>query len=97
VIIDWGDAVVAHPGFDILRLTEGLPAPDAAALIAGWAAWWRAAVPGCDPERAAALLVPVARLRAAVQYAEFLARIEPSEHPYHAADVPDRLSAAVTR
>ncbi len=95
VVLDWGDACVGHPGFDILRLTEGLPAPRAAALIAAWAGRWRAAVPGCDPERAVTLLRPVAALRNAVVYARFLRSIEPTEWPYHAADVPAWLDAAL--
>jgi hypothetical protein len=93
VIVDWGDSVVAHPGYDILRLAEGLPEPHG--LLAAWAARWRAAVPGSDPERAVTLLRPVAELHAAAVYADFLDRIEPAERPYHAADVPARLSAAV--
>ena len=32
VIIDWGDSVVGHPAFDILRLTEDLPPDDAEVL-----------------------------------------------------------------
>jgi hypothetical protein len=95
VIMDWGDSTVAHPGYDILRLTEGLPAGEAAELVAAWAARWREAVPGSDPERAVALLRPVEQLRAAAAYADFLARIEPSEWPYHEADVPERLALAV--
>ncbi|WP_446218594.1 phosphotransferase family protein [Micromonospora sp. IBHARD004] len=94
VIIDWGDAFVGHPAFDILRLTETLDPATAAPLLAAWAARWRADVPGCDPERAVALLRPVAPLRLAAVYAMFLAGIEPSEHPYHAGDVPACLSQA---
>lgn len=96
VIVDWGDAVVANPAYDILRLTEGLSPDAAATVVAHWARRWRAAVPGSDPERAVALLRPVTELRAAATYAGFLAAIEPAEHPYHAVDVPDRLAAAVT-
>ncbi|MDP9796424.1 hypothetical protein J2S43_004936 [Catenuloplanes nepalensis] len=92
VIIDWGDAFAGHPAFDILRLTEGMP--EAPALIESWASRWRAAVPGCDPEHAVALLAPVAALRNAAVYAEFLDRIEPSEARFHAADVPFWLDAA---
>lgn len=95
VIIDWGDAGVAHPAYDILRLTEDLPAEQAGALVAAWARRWRAHLPGTDPERAVALLRPVAALRAAATYAGFLEGIEPSERPYHEADVPDMLTAAV--
>jgi hypothetical protein len=55
---------------------------------------WREAVPGCAPERAYALSAPVVALRNAMAYADFLARIEPSEHPYHAGDVPAWLARA---
>ena len=85
---------VGHPAFDILRLTETLDSATAGPLLAAWAARWRADVPGCDPERAVALLRPVAPLRLAAVYAMFLAGIEPSEHPYHAGDVPACLSQA---
>jgi len=94
VLIDWGDAVVGSPVFDILRLTAGVDAGAATTLLAAWAARWRAVAPGSDPERAVALLRPVAALRAAATYAEFLTRIEPAEHPYHAADVPRWLREA---
>lgn len=93
-LIDWGDSFVGHPAFDILRLTEGVPPADAAHLTGAWAARWRAAVPGCDPERAVELLRPVAALRMAAVYANFIDNIEPSEHPYHAADIPACLQAA---
>ena len=95
VILDWGDATVGPPAFDILRLTAGLDDPGP--LVAAWAARWRRTAPGCAPERAAELLAPVEELRSAAVYAGFLERIEPSEWPYHAADVPDRLRAAVDR
>jgi hypothetical protein len=94
VIVDWGDATVGHPAYDILRLTDSLDTPGE--VLAQWAGRWRADRPGCAPERAADLLRPVAELRAAAVYADFLDRIEPAEHPYHAADVPARLSAAAT-
>jgi hypothetical protein len=94
VVIDWGDSCVGNPAYDIVRLTEGLPAADAEAVIGAWAARWRRSVPGCRPLRALRLLEPVVELRLAAVYADFLAGIEPSERPYHAADVPDRLAAA---
>ena len=97
VIVDWGDATVAHPAYDILRLTEGLEKPDERAeVLAQWAGRWLSDVPGSAPERAADLLRPVSELRLAACCAEFLDRIEPAEHPYHVWDVPERLSAAVT-
>ncbi|GGR73446.1 hypothetical protein GCM10010169_16860 [Micromonospora fulviviridis] len=94
VVIDWGDAFVGHPAFDILRLTETLDPPVAGRLLDAWAARWRADVPGSDPERAVKLLGPVAHLRMAAVYAMFLAGIEPSEHAYHVLDVPACLERA---
>ncbi|MFE9205601.1 phosphotransferase [Micromonospora sp. NPDC007230] len=100
VMIDWGDSFVGHPAFDILRLTETLDPAAAAPMLDAWAARWRADVPGSDPHRAVDLLRPVAPLRMAAVYAMFLASIEPSEHPYHAGDVPaclKRAAAEATR
>lgn len=93
-LIDWGDAFVGHPAFDILRLTDTLDEATAAPLRAAWAARWQADVPGSDPHRAVDLLRPVASLRMAAVYAMFLAGIEPAEHPYHRDDVPACLSQA---
>jgi Ser/Thr protein kinase RdoA (MazF antagonist) len=95
VLMDWGDTTVSNPAFDILRLTGDLPEPEAARLVSAWAHRWRRDAPGCAPERAVELLRPVASLRAAAVYAGFLAAIEPAERPYHVADVPDALAAAV--
>ncbi len=102
-IMDWGDCVLGHPAFDILRLTDadtgggerggGLPGRDR--LLAEWAARWRETVPGSDPLRAVELMLPVADLRGALIYSQFLENIEPTEWPYHAADVPAGLTAAV--
>ncbi|HEY3010431.1 MAG TPA: aminoglycoside phosphotransferase family protein [Micromonosporaceae bacterium] len=96
VLIDWGDSFVGHPGFDILRLTEGVDRDDADGLLEAWAARWRTAVPGSDPRAAVDLLRPVAALRNAAVYAHFLANIEPAERPYHKSDVPAWLAAATT-
>ncbi|MEH0818526.1 MULTISPECIES: phosphotransferase [unclassified Micromonospora] len=96
VIIDWGDSFVGHPAFDILELAVGLPLQESDALAAAWCARWRADVPDCEPERAVALLRPVAALRSAAVYAAFLAGIEPSERVYHEADVPRWLARAAT-
>jgi hypothetical protein len=102
VIIDWGDSFVGNPAFDVLRLTENLAEPEVgtagtgeADIIAAWAQAWRAQCSGSDPERAAALLRPVAALRLASVYADFLANIEPSEYPYHVRDVPRYLERAL--
>ncbi len=93
-LMDWGDSTLGHPAHDILRLTGGLPDAVAADLVAAWVLRWRVTVPGSDPQRAVDLMRPVAELRFARVYAGFLAGIEPSEHPYHAADVPRCLTTA---
>jgi hypothetical protein len=93
-IIDWGDSFLGHPAFDILRLAEGLPEPETARLHAFWADLWRAAIPGCDPLAAIEAVRPIAALRMAMVYADFLANIEPSEHPYHCRDVDLWLAKA---
>lgn len=92
VIVDWGDSAVGNPAFDLLRLVEGLDSPEP--LVAAWSRRWRETAPGSDPERAVELLRPVAALLSATTYAGFLARIEQSEWPYHATDVPDCLTTA---
>jgi hypothetical protein len=94
LIMDWGDAHLGNPAFDIIGLTGGVDADAADRLRASWAARWRAAAPGSDPERAVALLGPVAPLYGAAVYATFLANIEPSERPYHATDPAAGLAAA---
>jgi Phosphotransferase enzyme family len=94
VIIDWGDSMVGHPAFDLVTLHDR-PIGEPTRLHERWCAHWRCAVPGCEPERALALLAPAAALREAVTYAGFLAAIEPSEHPYHLIDVPDGLRRAI--
>jgi len=93
-IIDWGDSFLGQPAFDIIRLAEGLSEPETVRLYAFWAGLWRDALPACDPLTAIDALRPVAALRNAMVYANFLANIEPSEHPYHAQDVPYWLAKA---
>ena len=91
VLLDWGDGGVGHPLLDqpafLTRIDGSSVGPgsrDVASRLA-------AAVPGSDPDRAARLLAPVAAARQAVIYRRFLDNIEPSEHAYHVADVPDWL------
>lgn len=87
VIIDWADSAIGNPVFDLTRMGDD--------LTGQWCAHWRRVAPGSDPERAAALAAPLAALRDAATYAAFLANIEPTEHPYHAADVPHALTTAL--
>ncbi|MFC7244348.1 aminoglycoside phosphotransferase family protein [Catellatospora aurea] len=91
-VIDWGDAVIGHPAIDLLRMSERVADPGP--LRQAWSRAWRAAVPGCDPERAIELMEPLVALRNAAAYAGFLDAIEPSEWPYHADDVPYWLAQA---
>ncbi|BEL12439.1 hypothetical protein Q0Z83_106300 [Actinoplanes sichuanensis] len=84
-IVDWGDAAIGNPAFDAVRL------PGEPEVLAAWAAQW----PGGDALRAAELLQPVESLRQAVVYDTFLAKIEPSEWPYHSDDVRRCLQTAV--
>jgi hypothetical protein len=86
VLLDWGDSGVGHPMLDQAAFLDRLPDDDRAAVRAEWSRRWRAAVPGCDPDGAAALLAPVAALRQALIYRVFLDGIEPTERIYHAHD-----------
>ena len=94
VLLDWGDSGVGHPLLDQAAFLDRT-GPDAVEpLSALWRREWLAAVPGSDPDRAATLLAPVAAARQAHIYRKFLDNIEPSEHPYHAADPADWLRRA---
>jgi hypothetical protein len=95
VVLDWGDSFVGHPVFDIVTLAGGR-GDERRDVLAAWCALWRSSVPGCEPERALELARPLAALRSAAVYADFLDRIEASEAPYHRADVPDLLDLAVS-
>ena len=93
-LLNWGDCAVGHPLLDQPAFLDRIAAADIEPSALRWHELWRAAAPGCDPERASALLAPVARARQAVIYQGFLDRIEPSEHPYHRADPAERLTRA---
>jgi aminoglycoside/choline kinase family phosphotransferase len=95
VFVDWGDSIVGSPAFDVATLTARMDATDAALVVDTWCESWSRSVVGSDPRRALALIGPVSELRMAAVYADFLARIEPSERVYHRADVPQHLDAAV--
>jgi len=97
VIIDWGDSTIGHPAMDVARAIGGLQAAEAGQLVGEWSARWRTHTPGCDPERALELMLPVVDLLYAVVYAGFLDQIEPSEWPYHREDPADCLRAAAAR
>ncbi|WP_229069849.1 phosphotransferase family protein [Actinoplanes sp. DH11] len=84
VIVDWGDSGAGHPAFDALRLSSD------PGVLRDWAGRW----PGCDALRAVELVRPLAGLRQAVVYADFVANIEPAERVYHADDVAASLRQA---
>jgi Phosphotransferase enzyme family len=86
VILDWGDSTVGHPAADVLTLAHRAPPEQRTALYARWCDNWRRALPASRPERALNLMEPLEALRGAIIYSGFLSAIEPSEHPYHAAD-----------
>ena len=96
VVLDWGDSFVGHPVFDVVTLAGGR-GDERGAVLEAWCALWRQSVPACDPEGALALARPLAALRSAAVYADFLDRIEPSEAAYHRADVPELLDLAVAQ
>ncbi|HTJ32147.1 MAG TPA: aminoglycoside phosphotransferase family protein [Dactylosporangium sp.] len=95
-VLDWGDAFLGNPAFDILELCGGLEPHEAEPLVAHWAALWRRIAPRSEPEAAVELLRPVAPMLNAVIYAGFVHNIEPSEWPYHTEDVPTCLRSAVS-
>lgn len=86
VLLDWGDCGAGHPMLDQPAFLGPLPGDEIEPVRRAWSAAWRARLPGCDPERAADLLAPVAALRQALVYQVFLDRIEPSERIYHDDD-----------
>ena len=94
VLLDWGDCGIVHPLLDQSAFFDAIPAAAAASVRAHWHTRWRRAVPGCDPDCAAALVAPLAAARQAVIYRHFLDNIEPSEHVYHRADPPACLERA---
>jgi Ser/Thr protein kinase RdoA (MazF antagonist) len=95
VILDWGDAGVGHPLLDLPQFVANAGTADPAILKQHWHGAWRRAIPGSDPDRATDLLAPIAAARLALVYQRFLDGIEPSEHPYHRADVPRWLRRTV--
>lgn len=94
VLLDWGDSGVGHPLLDQAAFLDRLPAEETGRVRAEWSRLWRDAIPGCEPERAAALIAPVAALRQALIYRVFLDNIEPSERVYHARDPAQWLTRA---
>jgi hypothetical protein len=96
VLLDWGDCGVGHPLLDLAGTFLGMvPTEIRGHVRQAWLDAWGAACPSADPARAADLIGPIAALRGAMVYQGFLDHIEPSERPYHEADVPACLRRAV--
>lgn len=93
-LLDWGDSGVGHPLLDQAAFLDRIDKDDVETVRAHWHRQWQQALPGCDPERAATLIAPVAAARQAVIYQTFLDGIEPSEHPYHHDDPANWLQTA---
>jgi hypothetical protein len=91
VLLDWGDCGVGHPLLDMPTFLTRIDRAAVGSVQAHWQDAWQRAVPGCDPDRAARLLAPIAASRQAVIYRRFLDQIEASEQVYHRGDVPDWL------
>lgn len=96
-LLDWGDCGRGHPLLDLPAFLSRTPADEAEATRTHWAAAWRHFIPGAEPERAAALLAPVAAARQALIYQTFLDHIEAAEQPYHRGDVADWLHQTAQR
>jgi Phosphotransferase enzyme family len=94
VFLDWGDAFIGNPVFDVRGMTGGRSPEEAAVYSAAWASWWSRSVPGTDALRAVELSAPLASLRLAAVYADFVAHIEPTQRPFHEADVLANLDDA---
>ena len=97
VVLDWGDACVAHPFFDLPALCNGIPEADHATVEQRFIGAWQAELPNADAARAAILMKPLNALRKELVYRSFLDQIEPSEHYYHNDDVPHWLTEALRR
>jgi len=90
-LIDWGDSGIGNPLLDQSAFLERVRERDIPEVRQHWANRWRQTIAGCDPERAAELIRPIASAHRAVQYQMFLDNIEPSERVYHHSDPADWL------
>jgi len=96
VLLDWGDCGVGQPMLDMSTFLDRIPPGAIDRVSSHWRIAWRTAVPGSDPDRAAALLAPVASSRLALIYQVFLDAIESSEQPYHRDDPAEWLARTAT-
>lgn len=94
-LLDWGDSGVGHPMLDMSAFLPRVDEGARAGVRDAWLAAWREERPRADPDRAAALVGPVAALRQALIYQRFLDGIEKSEWCYHQDDVARWLRRAL--
>jgi Ser/Thr protein kinase RdoA (MazF antagonist) len=94
-LIDWGDACVGHPLIDQVNF-QSFVGERAAMTATRWEQAWRAAAPGSEPARAAALVAPVACLERAMVFRLFLDGIETTEQAYHRHDPEDWVRRALS-
>lgn len=90
-LLDWAEAGVGSPALDRGSFAHRGSAEVQRRVRAAWDRAWLRHRPGSDPARAGALIAPIACLRAAIVYSNFIDGIEPSEYPYHVDDVPRGL------
>lgn len=90
VLLDWGDSGVGHPLLDMPAFLGRMPAEGASKVRVHWIALLDG-----DAQRASEIIAPIAALRQALIYRSFLDAIEPAEHRYHQADVPQWLREAI--
>jgi aminoglycoside phosphotransferase (APT) family kinase protein len=95
VLIDWGDSGVGHPLLDMTAFLERFPPDRRYRVRVAWIATWKQACPAADVARAADLIQPIAALRQALIYRNFLDRIESSEQVYHREDPAFWLRRAI--
>lgn len=94
VVLDWGDAGVGNPLFDVPAMCHGWSESEAERIRACVVQSWQTLVPHSDAAAAMAAMAPLMALRQAIVYRGFLDGIEVAEHHYHDADVPAQLAVA---
>jgi hypothetical protein len=89
-VIDWTDACVSHPFFDLFTLLEHPATPETLrpALQEAYLAEWRDMLDDASFARAWQLVQPLAAFTLAVSYHGIITGIEPVEHPLFADDLP---------
>ncbi len=79
---DWGDSFIGNPLLDLGAVHRMSPS-----AVSHWLSRWSEQAGGADLTSAWETLRPVALVRSALVYQQFLDAIEPDEHIYHRDDV----------